>query len=133
MHTLHLNSIFLHTRYVVVKNRYEKILLGVHQNLQDVAYTFPHLLFWKRFPAFCVWNFCAAPSSISGSNKTPAPQRSQCAPRCDTTLALREAPILHVSGSKHFMQVSTSTLNLGTPYGWFIHAYEMISWCHYIL
>jgi len=29
----------------------------------------------------------------------------------DTTLALHEAPILLVSCSKHFMQVSTSTLN----------------------
>lgn len=29
----------------------------------------------------------------------------------DTTLALHAAPILHVSCSKHFMQVSTGTLN----------------------
>lgn len=46
-----------------------------HQNLLDIAYALPRTLFQKRFTAFCVWNYCAVPSSITGSNKAPVPHK----------------------------------------------------------
>lgn len=47
-----------------------------HQNLLHVVCVHHHTHFWRKFTTFCVWNCCAVPSSIAGSNKDPVPHQT---------------------------------------------------------